>query len=186
MSFAGQKQPDEIQLWIGKSLNGDRSSQYAIYKQYSKAMYNISHRITGNEEDARDVLQEAFVNAFRNLGSYRGESSFGAWLKKIVVNQAISHIRKQKPLYKPLEDLPDTPVDDAGWEDHDNPVMDPGRIRNAIRELPDGFRTVFSLYLLEGYDHAEIGQILGISESTSKSQYLRAKKRLKEILKING
>ena len=85
---------------IKACINGDRSAQYALYKQYSKAMYNICYRITNNPDDAEDVLQEAFLSAFNNLRSFKGESSFGAWLKKIVVNSSINHVKKNRILYK--------------------------------------------------------------------------------------
>ena len=144
-------------------------------------MYNICHRIMGNQEVAEDVLQEAFVNAFQNINSYQGKASFGAWLKKIVVNRAISHLRKQQlemvELNDHLEIKNDEEIDDMDL------VMKVETIREAIQKLPNGFRVVFSLYLLEGYDHKEIAEILDISESTSKSQYNRAKKKLKEILR---
>jgi RNA polymerase sigma-70 factor (ECF subfamily) len=173
---------------IKACINGDRSAQYALYKQYSKAMFNICYRITNDPDDAKDVLQEAFLSAFRNLRSFKGESSFGAWLKRIVVNSSINHVKKSKIIFTQLDGH------DAGHESvgmHDNEIiLEIDRIKDALQQLPDGFRTVLSLYLFEGYDHREIAGILGITESTSKSQYNRAKKRLKEILKeriyING
>lgn len=174
-------------ILIKACINGDRSAQYALYKQYSRAMYNICYRITNDPDDAEDVLQEAFLSAFRNLQSFKGESSFGAWLKKIVVNSSINHVKKSRIIFIPLEGR------DAGHErevDDNEIILEIDRIKEALQQLPDGFRTVLSLYLFEGYDHREIAAILGISESTSKSQYNRAKKRLKEILKeriyING
>ncbi len=137
-------------------------------------MFNICHRILGNQEVAEDVLQEAFVSAFHHLESYQGKASFGAWLKKIVVNKAISYLRKKQLELVELEDhLEPVIVDD--YEDIDL-AMKVETIREAIQKLPNGFRIVFSLYLLEGYDHKEISEILEISESTSKSQYNRAKK----------
>jgi RNA polymerase sigma-70 factor (ECF subfamily) len=172
---------------IKACINGDRSAQYALYKQYSKAMYNICYRITNNPDDAEDVLQEAFLSAFKNLRSFKGESSFGAWLKKIVVNSSINHVKKNRILYTQLNghDIePETEINDNEL------ILEIDRIKEALQQLPDGFRTVLSLYLFEGYDHREIAAILDISESTSKSQYNRAKKRLKEILKervyVNG
>jgi RNA polymerase sigma-70 factor (ECF subfamily) len=165
---------------IKACIRGDRSAQYALYKQYSKAMYNICYRITNDPDDAKDVLQEAFLSAFNNLSSFKGQSSFGAWLKRIVVNSSINHIKKSKILSMPLEghDVEhEVPV-----QDHEI-ILEIDRIKEALQQLPDGFRTVLSLYLFEGYDHREIADILDISESTSKSQYNRAKKRLREILK---
>lgn len=158
----------------------DRKAQYEIYKLYSKAMYNICFRILKDESEAEDVLQEAFLNAFRNIRNYRGDASFGVWLKRIVVNSAINQIRKMKLEFESLEDV-DPGEEDESF-DENILVLDIQKVREAIEKLPDGFRTVFSLYLLEGYDHYEISEILGISVSTSKSQYNRAKRKLREIL----
>ena len=173
------------QINIHKSLIeqcqlGERTAQYEIYKLYSKAMFNVCYRILKDEPEAEDVLQESFLSAFRNIGNYRGDASFGAWLKRIVVNTAINQVRKRKLEFESLNDM-DVKSENEEW-DEEQMVLDIQRIRDSIEELPDGFRTVFSLYLLEGYDHREIGEILGITESTSKSQYNRAKKKLKEIL----
>lgn len=166
---------------IDRCVQGDQKAHYEIYKLYSKAMFNICYRIVGVQEIAEDVLQEAFVSAFQNIKSYQGKASFGAWLKRIVVNKAISHLRKQQLDMVELDDRMELKeeenIDDIGL------VMNVEKIRDAIQKLPNGFRAVFSLYLLEGYDHKEISEILDISESTSKSQYNRAKKKLREILR---
>ena len=166
---------------IDRCINGDQKAFFEIYQLYSKAMFNICHRIMGNQQEAEDVLQEAFVNAFKNIHSYQGKASFGAWLKKIVVNKAISYLRKQQLELVELEDRFELKTEEE-VNDIDL-VMKVETIRDAIQKLPNGFRVVFSLYLLEGYDHKEISEILEISESTSKSQYNRAKKKLREILK---
>ncbi|MCG8310995.1 MAG: RNA polymerase sigma factor [Cytophagales bacterium] len=166
---------------IDRCVGGDQKAYYEIYKLYSKAMFNICFRILGVQELAEDVLQEAFVSAFQNIKSYRGKASFGAWLKKIVVNRAVSHLRKQHPVMVELDDRVE-PKEDEKTDDLDL-IFKVEMIREAIQKLPNGFRVVFSLYLLEGYDHKEISEILGISESTSKSQYNRAKKKLKDILR---
>jgi RNA polymerase sigma-70 factor (ECF subfamily) len=144
-------------------------------------MFNICFRIIGSQDMAEDVLQEAFVSAFQNLKSYQGKASFGAWLKRIVVNRAISHLRKNQLEVVMMDESID--VEDDSSVDENELVLKVESIRSAIQKLPNGFRVVFSLYLLEGYDHKEIAEILQISESTSKSQYNRAKKKLKEILK---
>lgn len=144
-------------------------------------MFNICHRIVGDREMAEDALQEAFVNAFQNLKSYQGKATFGAWLKRIVVNKAISILRKNRLEFVLTDELPDV-MDDDGMNEGELELK-VERVREAIHKLPNGFRVVFSLYLLEGYDHKEIAEILGISESTSKTQYNRAKKKLKELLK---
>jgi RNA polymerase sigma-70 factor (ECF subfamily) len=166
---------------VDRCKQGDRKAQNELYKLYSKAMYNIAYRITNNELDAEDVLQESFVNAFKSINSYRGTASVGAWLKRIVINNSITVVKKLKAALVPMEDygeyaeIPDNSEDDMLYLNVD-------RIRNAVQRLPDGYRVVFSLYLMEGYDHKEIASILKISESTSKSQYNRSKKKLQKIL----
>ena len=166
---------------LERCKTGDQKAYYEIYKLYSRAMFNICFRIVGSQEMAEDVLQEAFVSAFQNLKSFQGKSSFGAWLKRIVVNKAISYLRKNQLEVVMMDDKIDF-EDEKGVNEEDL-VLKVESIRSAIQKLPNGFRVVFSLYLMEGYDHKEIAEILGISESTSKTQYNRAKKKLKEILK---
>ncbi len=144
-------------------------------------MFNICYRIVGEQEMAEDVLQEAFISAFQNIESFQGRASFGAWLKRIVVNKAIGYLRKSQLEIVAMDGQAD--VADHDHSDDEDLVLRVQSIRSAIQKLPNGFRVVFSLYLLEGYDHKEIGEILNISASTSKSQYNRAKKKLKEILK---
>ncbi len=167
---------------VDRCKKGDQKAFFEIYKLYSKAMFNICFRIMGNQELAEDVLQEAFVNAFQNIDSYLGKASFGSWLKKIVVNKAISHIRKQQLDFVEF-DGHEKQVDDELGNDIEL-ILKIGSIRNAIQKLPNGYRVIFSLYLLEGYDHKEISEILKISVSTSKSQYNRAKNKLREILRM--
>ncbi len=165
---------------IARCKAGDRNAHYKLYKLYAKAMFNAAFRIVGREEDAEDVLQDAFVSAFRNLDAYRGDATFGAWLKRIVVNKAISFLKKHRHDFMPDDehwDIAETGPDEDAIDD-----LTVERVRNAIQELPDGYRTVLSLYLLEGYDHQEIAGILGISESTSKSQLNRAKAKLRDKL----
>ena len=164
---------------IALCLEGDRGAQHQLYNLYAKAMYNICYRMTNDGDEAADVLQESFISAFKNLSSYRGTASFGAWLKRIVVNKSINHIRSKKMILVPLEEVEVTSDSDIKDEDL---YMNIERIKSAIDLLPDGYRIVFSLYLLEGYDHKEISGILGITESTSKSQYNRAKAKLRQIL----
>ena len=165
---------------IARCREGDSDAHFRLYKLYSKAMYNVGFRITGNEADAEDVLQESFISAFRNLESYRGDASFGSWIKKIVINKAINTLKKRKMELMPDNEEFDIPeeVVEADYM----PELSVDRVRDAIHQLPDGYRSVLSLYLLEGYDHQEIGEIMGITESTSKSQLNRAKSKLKELL----
>ncbi|MHC2990586.1 RNA polymerase [Pontibacter sp. HJ8] len=165
---------------VKRCREGDNRAQYELYKLYSKAMFNVSMRITNDYAEAEDVLQEAFISAFKNLHSYKGEASFGSWLKKIVVNAAVNAIRKRRSELVPLEDRITEGIADEEYDD--NTEWQVEKVRKAIQRLPDGYRVVLSLYLLEGYDHAEIGEILGISESTSKSQYSRARKKLLDLM----
>lgn len=165
---------------IESCKKGNRISQYTLYNQYSKAMYNLAYRMMNNREDAEDMIQEAFTEAFRKLKTFRYESTFGAWLKTIVINRCINQLRKKKrELF--TNEFRDYSDEADQYQDTDIGT-DIKKVFKAIEKLPDGYRVVFTLYLLEGYDHKEISVILGVSESTSKSQYLRAKKKLKEQL----
>jgi RNA polymerase sigma-70 factor (ECF subfamily) len=176
---------DNLNIYIHAPLiedcrKGNRKAQFRLYEQYSIAMYNLAYRILNNREDAEDILQEAFVECFRNLDSFRFESTFGAWLKKIIVNKCLNHIKKKKIDLTLCETLPTTI-----YEEEEEVIYETRKIFKSIELLPDGYRIILTLYLLEGYDHSEISQILGISESTSKSQYSRAKEKLKNILSKN-
>jgi RNA polymerase sigma-70 factor (ECF subfamily) len=131
-------------------------------------------------EEAEDMLQEAFAEAFYRLDSFRYESSFGAWLKRITINKCINALKKRKADLVPVENYTDLPTFED--KDEDIPGISIEKVQRAMEKLPEGYRVVFSLYLLEGYDHAEISQIMEISEATSKSQYSRAKQRIKEII----
>jgi RNA polymerase sigma factor (sigma-70 family) len=160
---------------------GDRKAQFELYKLYSKAMYNICVRMLGTAENAEDALQNAFVDVFTKLESFRFESTIGAWIKRIVINNCINALKKRRVVFAELNDntqilVTDTPSVSEG-------ILNVSAIQSAIHQLSDGYRMVFNLYALEGYDHEEIGQVLGISEATSKSQYSRAKAKLREILK---
>ncbi len=167
---------------------GERKAQYELYRQYAKAMYNVCVRILNHDAEAEDVLQEAFIDAFNHIHSFRGQSTFGAWLKQIVVNRAINHLRSRRLT---LVDLDSSRLgDDEGPDiaddepfDEDGVQYEVERIRKSMERLSEGYRIVLSLYLFEGYDHEEIGNILNISETTSRTQYLRAKKRLLELMK---
>jgi len=130
-------------------------------------------------------LQESFTDAFMKLDSFRYESTFGAWLKRIVINKCINSINKKK-VDLVFQDQPVEPDAREESVDYSGIDMDVQRIHQAVGKLPDGYRVIFSLYALEGYDHGEISQIMNISESTSKSQYLRAKQKIKELLKNNN
>ena len=146
------------------------------------AMYNICIRMLRNKVDSEDILQEAFVKAFRNLDSFRTGSPFGPWLKRIVINSCIDFLKKRKLIFAD-DELEIADITDADSEKMD---IDPAIIHEAIKELPDGARVVFNLFILENYKHKEIADMLGISESTSKSQYQRARSILQEKLKAHA
>jgi len=165
---------------IEECRKGNSRAQFRLYNQYAKAMYNIAYRMLNNREDAEDILQETFVDCFRNINSFRFESTFGAWLKRILINKCINHLQKKRIDLTLTDELPN-----IGYEEEEETAYDISKITRGIEMLPDGYRVILSLYLLEGYDHSEIAQIMGISESTSKSQYSRAKEKLRSQLANN-
>jgi RNA polymerase sigma-70 factor (ECF subfamily) len=146
-------------------------------------MYNTSIRIVGDATEAEDIMQDAFFKAFDKINTYRNEVSFGAWLKRIVVNTALDFVKKRK--------LPQVSIDEAyglsdeaNEEDYNYSPESVEQLMNAIKELPEGYRLVVTLFYIEGYSHDEIADMLGITSSTSRSQLVRAKKRLGELLKL--
>jgi len=168
---------------VERCKNGDSRGYSELYHQYCKAMFSTCYRLLNNFSESEDVLQEAFTDAFRHLHSFEYKSSFGAWLKQIVVNKCISHLRKNKIKFIEIgnsaaEDIPE----DEGISETETQYKIK-EVKEAIQQLPDGYRTVLSLYLLEGYDHEEIADILGITHSTTRTQYKRAKDKLTFILK---
>ena len=164
---------------IEACCKGEHFAFQQLYRLYSRAMYNAALRIVHDTEEAEDILQEAFMTAFSKINTFKGDSTFGAWLKKIVVNKSINHLRKRNLMLEPLDDL----TLDIAYEEPEATEYDIEALKRTIMELPDGYRVVLSLYLLEGYDHQEIGEILHISASTSKSQLNRAKNKLRSLLK---
>lgn len=136
-----------------------------------------------NELDAEDLLQESFMDVFSKLYTFQYQSSVGAWIKRIVINNCINHLKQKRLLTEQLNEWHfGQLVEEKEESTYLSEQYDVATVRKAIFELPNGYRVVFSLYALEGYDHKEIAQVLDISEATSKSQYSRAKKKLKEIL----
>lgn len=159
---------------------GDRKSQYELYSLYARAMLNVSMRIVNNRAEAEDVLQECFIKAFSKIESFRGESSFGAWMKRIVVNHSLNVIKKKKHIFQELnEEIYQSPEEDAPEEEPEYTIED---IKNAMKQLADGYRIIFTLFMFEGQSHAEIAESLGITVVTSRSQLSRAKNRVKEII----
>jgi len=166
---------------LDRCVNDDQSAQFEIYRLYYKSMYNSSLRIVGVPEEAEDIMQESFLTAFRKLNTYGGEVSFGAWLKKIVINRSLDTLRKQKVLFEELHS--ELPVVNEPEPELDSITID--EVKSAINSLSDGYRTILSLILLEGYDHEEVSEVLGIKNVTSRTQFSRARQRLREILTDN-
>ncbi len=165
---------------IERCRDGHREAQFELYRLYSRAMYNTALRMVRHPQDAEDVLQSIFIEVFSKLDSFRYESSIGAWIKRITVNKCINFLKSRRLMLTEFSDV----ADHAETNDQTaEPAYTVEKINRAIAELPDGYRVVFSLYAIEGYDHEEIGQILGVAEATSKSQYSRAKAKLREMLR---
>lgn len=158
---------------------GDQKAQFQIYKLYYKAMYNTSLRIVNDTMEAEDIMQESFLSAFEKIDTYSGTVSFGAWLKKIVINRSLDILNKRKAVFEDIETHAGI-KDESGDETAKQEELDirVEEVKEAIEKLPDGYRIILSLYLLEGYDHDEIADILGITSSTSRSQLSRAKQKL--------
>lgn len=168
---------------IDLCLKGNRTAQHRMYSMYCDAMYNVCYRMTGSEMQAEDALQESFIDVFKNLSGFRGESSLGAWIKRIVINHCLNQLKQRRIVFEEIkEQYAETVWEDSGDYDEEAQSYEVHRVKNAIMMLPDGYRQVLTLYLIEGYDHSEIAEILGIQESGSKSQYSRARAKLRELL----
>lgn len=164
---------------IERCREGRRDAQFELYRLYARAMYNTALRMVQNSHDAEDLLQSVFIEVFAKLDSFRYESSIGAWIKRITINKCINFLKSRRIAFQEL--TPNSDRAEAADQDYE-PAVPIDRIVKAIHQLPDGYRVVFSLYAVEGYDHEEIAHILGVTEATSKSQYSRAKAKLREML----
>src|SRR5450759_4821337 len=156
---------------LERCKNGEVKAQFMLYKQYSKAMYNIAIRFLNNKMDAEDILQESFLTAFEKLTELTNDNAFGSWLKRIVINNCITHLRHNKFEFEDIDDYASLEYTDDGDAELN---IDPALVHTAIKELPAGGRTILVLHALEGYKHREIAEMLGVTESTSKTQYKRA------------
>jgi RNA polymerase sigma-70 factor (ECF subfamily) len=165
---------------ISGCIADDRRMQEELYRRLSPRMYAVCLRYAGNTEEAEDILQDGFIKVFKKLSSYRGDGSFEGWARRVFVNTAIEHFRRKKYLQ------PVTDKEENTLEGNYLSVLDQLAERDIlalIRQLSPGYRTVFNMYVVEGYTHKEIGEILHISEGTSKSQLSRAKVILQEMVK---
>lgn len=174
--------PDTHKDLVDGCRRFDQKSQFRIYKLYYKAMYNVSLRIVKDPMEAEDIMQEAFLSAFEKIETFSGTVSFGAWLKRIVENRSLDFLKKNRPVF---EEIKDTRIAYAADEDMPQEELKAKveEIREVVMTLPKGYRTVLSLNLFEGFDHDEIGQILGIDPNSSRSQFSRARRSLIEKLR---
>ena len=166
---------------ILKSQEGDRRAQNELFKLYANAMYNICRRMMGDDDDAKDVLQDAFIHAFMKIKGLRNIDTFSAWIKRIVINHCINALKKKNLKTSELENEAEL-MEVADDPDHNRQGWETRKVLKAIDKISEGCRTVLNLYLFEGYDHKEIAQILSISESASKAQYSKAKAKVRKII----
>ena len=170
---------DEKQLIEG-CIKKDRKAQKVLYDKYSKRMMAVCLRYVKDTEEARDLLQEGFIKLFMNIHTYAGDGVFDGWVRKIFVNCALEQLRRQDVL-RNVEDIDS--VDYTNIQDESTiSQLSADEIMICVRSLPDGFRTVFNMFAIEGYSHKEIAEKLNISESTSRSQYMRARKMLQKMI----
>lgn len=169
------------QTIINQCKKNDAKAQMHLYNLYCKAMFLIAYRYVKDQFIAEDVMQDAFIKAFKNIDSYKNEVAFGAWLKRIVINQSIDQLKKNKLDLVAINDEITASKEDDNWQVESDVSVD--EIVEKIKKLKEKYRLVLSLYLLEGYDHQEIAQVLNITENTSRTNLLRGKKLLREQLK---
>ena len=164
-------------------LSGDEKWQKRLYNQYSGKMYGVCLRYCANKDDARDVLQDGFIKVFQKLDTFKREGSFEGWIRRIIVNTALEELRKQAKFTDKVE------VETVADELSDSTSLvnfDASILLNKIQSLAPGYRTIFNMYVIEGFQHNEIASMLGISENTSKSQLSRARKILQDMLLKSG
>lgn len=167
------------------AAGGDMGAFEQLYERHNRRVYSVCLRMTQNAAEAEDLAQEVFIQLFRKIGSFRGESAFTTWLHRLTVNQVLMHFRKRSVKLERTTDEGDTPVQIVrGTENPDKmPVLDRISLERALKQLPPGYRSVFVLHDIEGHDHAEIAKIIGVAVGTSKSQLHKARMKLRRLLK---
>ena len=169
-------------LLVEQCKENNPKAQLQLYKKYCDGMYIVAQRYLKDTASAEDAMQEAFIKAFRKLNQFKGDVTFGAWLKRIVINTCLDTIKAKKIDAEPINEEVIHIVDDqSDWIVDDETTVD--EVRSAIEELPENYKVVVRLFLMEGYDHQEISEILGISENASRTNLHRGKNQLKESLK---
>lgn len=164
----------EIKNIINGCLKGNRRDQELLYRRHAPKLYAACLQYSGNDEEARDILQEGFIKIFENLSHYKFEGSFEGWMRRIIVNTALEKFRSRHNLYR-VDDIDQIPEFDAEPDTEDYSGLEAEDLMGIIRELPPKYRMVFNLFAIEGYSHKEIGQMVNITEGTSKSNLARAR-----------
>jgi len=174
------KQNDVLASLIKDCIAGNRPAQYRLYRLYSAAMFNICMRMVNDKTEAEDLLQEIFLKVFRDLGKFRGDCTFGVWVKRITINQCLSYLRKRKLAFADLGQIQEEGLGEDAYEED---TITPEMVHESIKSLPDSCRVIFVMHQMEDYKHREIAAMLRVSESTSKSQFQHARKLLQADLK---
>jgi RNA polymerase sigma-70 factor (ECF subfamily) len=172
---------------IEKCKSNNKRAQIELYRTYNQAMYNVAMRLLRNTDNADDVIQESFLSAFKNMHQFKGEVTFGAWLKKIVIHKCLNHLKKRELEVITLNESQIYNLDKEdieNWEFDSSVVLED--VKKSIDKLPEKYRFVLMLYLIEGYDHEEISEILRISVVASRTQLMRGKIKLRQLLKRKG
>ncbi|MDR2954124.1 MAG: sigma-70 family RNA polymerase sigma factor [Prevotella sp.] len=174
---------NELQILAG-CKEQKREAQKMLYDKYARKMYSICLRYCSDADSAQDLLQDGFMKVFANISSFQEKGSFEGWLKRIFINLALENLRKKKNVIQTSDDVQNIPdVVDDSTEDEEMYKISEDELLKMIQELPQGYATVFNLYAIEDYSHKEIAELLGINESTSRSQYVRARQLLQAKVK---
>lgn len=172
----------DINLLIKEAIRGHRPAQKQLYDLYASVMLGVCYRYTKSLQDAEDILQEGFIKMFNNLGRYREEGEFAAWLRKIMVNTCINYLKKNSRYNSALvfNDRDLAPVVTGIADDHTESTINAKQMLSLVRQLPTGYQVIFNLHAIEGYSHVEIGSMLGITDTTSRTQFFKARKLLRK------
>ena len=166
------------------AAQGNMAAFEEVYQRHHRRVYSICLRMLQNATEAEDLTQDVFIQLYRKIGSFRGDSAFTTWLHRLTVNQVLMHFRKRNVKFEKTTEEGETPVQVVGGTENPRkmPVVDKIAIENAIEQLPKGYRNVFVLHDVEGYEHEEVAKILGCSVGTSKSQLHKARLKLRKLL----